>query len=116
MPIIEPDPLAGEKIAFQAGKQHGEASNPAARLAKLNPQGGGPLTDEIVAMRLLQIVGDHLNGIGPQETEAVAKGLLMVNGNHAARQLGKMLTAIFELGREWEQTENDPESPGLWLN
>jgi len=78
--------------------------------------GGGPLTDDVVALRLLQIVGDHLNGIPVEETEAVARGLLMVNGNAAARQLGKMLIAMFELGKEWEQAEHDPAAPFLWLN
>jgi len=78
--------------------------------------GGGPLTNDVVALRLLQIVGDHMNGIPVEQSEAVARGLLMVTTNPVAQRMGEMLIAMFELGKEWNQAEADPAAPMLWLN
>lgn len=47
-----------------------------------------------VALRTLQIVGDHTNGAYTHEIREVARGLMLVNNNPIAQRLGLMIDAL----------------------
>jgi phosphoribosylanthranilate isomerase len=56
---------------------------------------GDPFTMQ-VALRTLQIVGDHTNGAYTHEIREVARGLMLVNNNAVAQRLGKMIDTLVD--------------------
>jgi len=54
---------------------------------------GDPFTMQ-VALRTLQIVGDHTNGAYTHEIREVARGLMLVNNNPIAQRLGLMIDTL----------------------
>jgi len=62
-----------------------------------------------VALRCLQIVGDHTNGVYSYQIRDVARGLMLVNNNPVAQRLGKMLEALLDTAVTAHMTESgDP--------
>jgi hypothetical protein len=56
---------------------------------------GDPFTMQ-VALRTLQIVGDHTNGVYTHEIREVARGLMLVNNNPIAQRLGLMINTLVD--------------------
>ena len=54
-----------------------------------------PFTQQ-VALRVLQIVGDHTDGLDVAQVRVVASGLVMIPGNSVTQRLGKMLNALMD--------------------
>jgi len=72
---------------------------------------GDPFTQQ-VALRVLQIVGDHTNGIDTGQIRVVANGLTMIPGNPVTYRLGNMLTALVDTAVSAQMTE--PGDPLDW--
>ena len=69
---------------------------------------GDPFTQQ-VALRVLQIVGDHTNGLNARDIRTVANGLAMIPGNPVAQRLGNMLSALIDAAVTAQLTESgDP--------
>lgn len=49
-----------------------------------------------VALRTLQIVGDHTNGVYSYQIKEVARGLMLVNNNPVAQSLGRMIDTLVD--------------------
>ena len=72
---------------------------------------GDPFTMQ-VALRVLQIVGDHTNGIDTHQLRDVARGLQLVNNNPTAQRLGLMIDTLVNTAVTAEMTESG--SPLDW--
>lgn len=59
-----------------------------------------------VALRCLQIVGDHTNGIYSYQIREVAKGLMLVNNNPVAQRLGRMIESLLDTAVTAHLTES----------
>ncbi len=59
-----------------------------------------------VALRCLQIVGDHTNGVYSYQIRDVARGLMLVNNNPVAQRLGKMVDALLDTAVTAHMTES----------
>jgi len=69
---------------------------------------GAPYTQQ-VALRVLQIVGDHTNGLDTAQVRVVADGLSMIPGNIVTHRLGNMLQALMDTAVTAQMTESgDP--------
>jgi len=66
---------------------------------------GDPFTQQ-VALRVLQIVGDHTNGLNTAQVRVVANGLTMIPGNPVTYRLGTMLTALVDTAVTANMTES----------
>lgn len=66
---------------------------------------GDPFTMQ-VALRTLQIVGDHTNGAYTHEIREVARGLMLVNNNPVAQRLGLMIDTLVNTAVTANQTES----------
>ncbi len=49
-----------------------------------------------VALRCLQVIGDHTNGNYMHEIREVAQGLMLVNNNPTAQRLGLMINTLMD--------------------
>lgn len=49
-----------------------------------------------VALRCLQVVGDHTNGAWSYQIRDVARGLMLVNNNPVAQRLGRMIDTLVD--------------------
>lgn len=72
---------------------------------------GDPLTTQ-TALRVLQVVGDHTNGLPPGAVRDVANGLLMVTSNPVAQRLGRMILTLIDTAVAAEMTEEG--APMIW--
>jgi len=62
-----------------------------------------------VALRCLQVVGDHTNGAYAYEIREVARGLMLVNNNAVAQRLGLMIDTLVNTAVTANRTESgDP--------
>jgi len=62
-----------------------------------------------VALRTLQIVGDHTNGVYSHQIRDVARGLMLVNNNPVAQRLGLMINTLVDTAVTANLTESgDP--------
>jgi len=62
-----------------------------------------------VALRVLQVVGDHTNGVYSHQIREVARGLMMVNNNPVAQRLGLMIDTLVNTAVTANKTESgDP--------
>lgn len=69
---------------------------------------GDPFTMQ-VALRCLQIVGDHTNGVYSYQIKEVARGLMLVNNNPVAQRLGRMIDVLVDTAVTAQMTESgDP--------
>jgi hypothetical protein len=69
----------------------------------------GPPYTQQVALRVLQIVGDHTNGLDTAQVRVVADGLSMIPGNLVTHRLGNMLQALMDTAVTAQMTESgDP--------
>lgn len=59
-----------------------------------------------VALRCLQIVGDHTNGVHTHEIREVARGLMLVNNNAVAQRLGLMIDTLVNTAVTANRTES----------
>ena len=59
-----------------------------------------------VALRVLQIVGDHTNGIQTHDIRDVARGLQLVNNNTVAQRLGLMIDTLVNTAVTAQMTES----------
>ena len=59
-----------------------------------------------VALRVLQIVGDHTNGIQTHDIRDVARGLQLVNNNPIAQRLGLMIDTLVNTAVTAQMTES----------
>jgi len=59
-----------------------------------------------VALRVLQIVGDHTNGIDTYQIRDVARGLQLVNNNPVAQRLGLMIDTLVNTAVTAQMTES----------
>ena len=59
-----------------------------------------------VALRVLQIVGDHTNGIDTYQIRDVARGLQLVNNNPIAQRLGLMIDTLVNTAVTAQMTES----------
>lgn len=66
---------------------------------------GDPFTMQ-VALRTLQIVGDHTNGVYSHEIREVARGLMLVNNNPVAQRLGRMIDTLVDTALTAQKTES----------
>jgi len=66
---------------------------------------GDPFTMQ-VALRTLQIVGDHTNGAYIHEIREVARGLMLVNNNPIAQRLGLMIDTLVNTAVTAQKTES----------
>jgi len=66
---------------------------------------GDPFTMQ-VALRCLQIVGDHTNGTYSHEIRNVARGLMLVNNNPVAQRLGLMIDTLVDTAVTANMTES----------
>jgi len=66
---------------------------------------GDPFTMQ-VALRTLQIVGDHTNGAYTYEIREVARGLMLVNNNLIAQRLGRMIDTLVDTAVTAQRTES----------
>lgn len=64
-----------------------------------------PFTTQ-VALRVLQIVGDHTNGIAAGQIREVGHGLQLVNNNPVAQRLGLMILTLVDTALTAQQTES----------
>ena len=56
---------------------------------------GDPFTHQ-VALRCLQIIGDHTSGLPVHQVREVANGLQLVPGNVPAQRLGRMINTLMD--------------------
>lgn len=69
---------------------------------------GDPFTMQ-VALRCLQIIGDHTEGLDIAKVRVVATGLDMIPGNPVTQRLGKMINALMDTAVTAHMTESgDP--------
>jgi len=62
-----------------------------------------------VALRVLQVVGDHTNGIPAGQVREVSRGLMLVNNNPVAQRLGRMIETLMDTAITADRTESgDP--------
>lgn len=66
---------------------------------------GDPFTMQ-VALRTLQIVGDHMTGAYTHEIREVARGLMLVNNNPVAQRLGLMIDTLVNTAVTANRTES----------
>ena len=66
----------------------------------------GDLFTMQVALRCLQIVGDHTNGTYSHEIKNVARGLMLVNNNPVAQRLGRMIDVLVDTAVTAQMTES----------
>jgi len=59
-----------------------------------------------VALRTLQIVGDHTNGVYTYQIREVARGLMLVNNNPVAQRLGRMIDTLVDTAVTAQKTES----------
>ena len=59
-----------------------------------------------VALRVLQIVGDHTNGVHMHQIREVAHGLQLVNNNPVAQRLGLMIDTLVNTAVTAQMTES----------
>jgi len=59
-----------------------------------------------VALRCLQVVGDHTNGAYTHEIREVARGLMLVNNNPTAQRLGLMIDTLVNTAVTANRTES----------
>jgi len=59
-----------------------------------------------VALRVLQIVGYHTNGIQTHDIRDVARGLQLVNNNTVAQRLGLMIDTLVNTAVTAQMTES----------
>jgi len=59
-----------------------------------------------VALRTLQIVGDHTNGVYSYQIKEVARGLMLVNNNPVAQRLGRMIDTLVDTAVIANRTES----------
>ena len=59
-----------------------------------------------VALRVLQVVGDHTNGIDTYQIRDVARGLQLVNNNPIAQRLGLMIDTLVNTAVSAAMTES----------
>ena len=59
-----------------------------------------------VALRALQIIGDHTNGIYSYQIRDVARGLMLVNNNPVAQRLGQMIDTLVDTAVTAQMTES----------
>jgi len=59
-----------------------------------------------VALRTLQIVGDHTNGVYSYQIREVARGLMLVNNNPVAQRLGRMIDTLVDTAVTAQKTES----------
>jgi hypothetical protein len=59
-----------------------------------------------VALRTLQVIGDHTNGIYSYQIREVAHGLMLVNNNPVAQRLGKMIDTLVDTAVTAQMTES----------
>ena len=59
-----------------------------------------------VALRCLQVVGDHTNGVSSHQIREVARGLMMVNNNPVAQKLGLMIDTLVNTAVTANRTES----------
>ncbi len=64
-----------------------------------------PFTQQ-VALRCLQILGDHTNGVYSYQIREVARGLMLVNNNPVAQRIGKMIEALLNTAVTAHMTES----------
>ena len=72
---------------------------------------GDPRTTQ-TALRVLQVVGDHTNGLPAGAVKEVANGLLMVTSNVVAQRLGRMILTLMDTAIAAELTEEG--APMIW--
>ena len=58
-----------------------------------------------VALRTLQIIGDHTNGVYTHEIREVAKGLMLAN-DPVAQRLGRMIDTLVDTAVTANRTEH----------
>lgn len=59
-----------------------------------------------VALRCLQVVGDHTNGTYSHQIREVARGLMLVNNNPVAQRLGLMIDTLVDTAVTANMTES----------
>ena len=59
-----------------------------------------------VALRCLQIVGDHTNGVYTHQIREVAQGLMLVNNNPVAVRLGRMIDTLVDTAVTANRTDS----------
>jgi len=59
-----------------------------------------------VALRCLQIIGDHTNGTYSYQIKEVARGLMLVNNNPVAQRLGLMIDTLVDTAVTANMTES----------
>jgi len=59
-----------------------------------------------VALRTLQIIGDHTNGVHTYQIREVARGLMLVNNNPVAQRLGRMIDTLVDAAVTANKTES----------
>jgi len=64
-----------------------------------------PFTVQI-ALRCLQVVGDHTNGVYSFQIREVARGLMLVNNNPVAQRLGRMIDTLVDTAVTANKTES----------
>lgn len=66
---------------------------------------GDPFTMQ-VALRCLQIIGDHTSGLPIAQVREVGSGLQLVPGNITAQRLGRMLNTLMDTAITANLTES----------
>ncbi len=59
-----------------------------------------------VALRCLQVIGDHTNGTYSYQIREVARGLMLVNNNPTAQRLGQMIDTLLNTAVTAHMTES----------
>jgi len=59
-----------------------------------------------VALRCLQVIGDHTNGAYTYQIKEVARGLMLVNNNPTAQRLGLMIDTLVNTAVTAQMTES----------
>lgn len=72
---------------------------------------GDPFTQQ-VALRCLQVIGDHTSGLPIAQVRDVANGLQLVPDNVAAQRLGRMINTLMDTAITSMLTESG--SPLEW--
>jgi len=66
---------------------------------------GDPFTMQ-VALRCLQIIGDHTSGLPVGQVREIGNGLQLVPGNVAAQRVGRMLNTLMDTAITANMTES----------
>jgi len=66
---------------------------------------GDPFTQQ-VALRCLQIIGDHTSGLPVSQVREIGNGLQIVPGNVAANRLGRMINTLMDTAITANLTES----------